>query len=356
MICNELYRGQGLGNQLWNYAVTRVIAKKNDCPFSILGAEKFKGAGFIDLDFGRRLTGGASPEGGPPTRLPDGITRYYREKREFLKGTDIEISRTDQRLMGILPGTKFDGNCQSVKYLEGFRKDVLEWIKIRRDCLAQAGRVAGGSCVIHIRGGDFGYVDELFLSRKYFSDAVDYIKRTAPGVKFYCVTDQKDLAVRLLPEVELAGSALSGNNEPNKADHHIGGSVAEDFCLLMAARYLIIPNSSFSWWAAYLNYNKKIVVAPKYWARHNISNGYWSTADIITDGFTYLDKKGVAFTADECRREKNMFELSHPDMYSDIAAAKGVGSKLISRLKKKILRVICQMSALLSFLQRKGRA
>ena len=47
MIITELYDGQGLGNQLWCYVTTRVIAKKNGYDFGIQSPEKFKGIYFI---------------------------------------------------------------------------------------------------------------------------------------------------------------------------------------------------------------------------------------------------------------------------------------------------------------------
>jgi hypothetical protein len=36
--------------------------------------------------------------------------------------------------------------------------------------------------------------------------------------------------------------------------------------LMSSAKYFVIPNSSFSWWAAWLaTYPEKIVIAPKQW-------------------------------------------------------------------------------------------
>ena len=79
MICTELYNGQGLGNQLWLYAVTRTKALDLGVDFGIMSPEKFKGLHFLDLDFGRQVFGGSGPEGGPPLLLPDQLHGYYRE-------------------------------------------------------------------------------------------------------------------------------------------------------------------------------------------------------------------------------------------------------------------------------------
>jgi hypothetical protein len=102
------------------------------------------------------------------------------------------------------------------------------------------------------------------------------------------------------------------------ASHHFGGPLGIDFCLLMNARYVIIPNSSFSWWAAYLNTKAEIIIAPKYWARFNISNGYWSTADIITDHFSYLDKDGLMLTPEQCWLEKEEFEKNNLNIFKRV--------------------------------------
>jgi hypothetical protein len=320
MIANELYDGQGLGNQLWNYVVARVIADKKHCGFAILGREKFKGRDFMDIDFGVNLHGGFSPEGGPPRKLPHGIDYYYREKKEAIKGSTTDVSRTDQGLLAISQQTKFDGNCQSTVYLKGYREKIISWLRIKSDYNKYS--LGENACVIHLRCGDFSTIKDVFLPPTYYIQAMKYIKKQNPKVKFYCVTDEKDKAMSILPDIEVVGSAVMNEEDKNKASHHRGGPVGIDFSYLVNAAYLIIPNSSFSWWAGYLNTHKKVVVAPKYWARYNTSDGFWSTSDIITDGFTYLNKEGKPSTPEECWAEKTVFEASHQGNFVEVELEK----------------------------------
>jgi|SRR3989344_5665966 len=342
MICNELYNGQGLGNQLWNYVVARIIAKEKNCNFSILGKEKFKGSQFMDINFGTKLSGGISPEGGPPYRLPVGIKNYYREKTEHLLNTKVDISRTDTDLFKIPLHTKFDGNCQSTQYLNGYRNDILDWIGIK-DEYRRGYASDDNTCVIHLRCGDFTTIKEVFLPQNYYLCAIEYIKKKNPGVKFYCVTDQKEIAQHILPSVEIVGSSAIAGEDTQKASHHHGGPIGIDFSLLMNAKYLIIPNSSFSWWAGYLNTKKKIVVAPKYWAAFNKSDGYWSTSDIITDDYTYLDRGGRFFSSKECQMEKNTFESKHPEIFTRILTSKeempSFGKVIVSWFKNFVKKI-----------------
>src|SRR5580698_3840869 len=96
MIVTELYNGQGLGNQLWCYVVTRVIALDKGYDFGIMSPEKFKAARFMKLDFGKPVAGGTGPEGGPPTSLPEGIAHYYAEKKiTRADGTDVRMHDHD---------------------------------------------------------------------------------------------------------------------------------------------------------------------------------------------------------------------------------------------------------------------
>ena len=72
---------------------------------------------------------------------------------------------------------------------------------------------------------------------------------------------------------------------------------------LKNARYLILSNSSFAFFPAFTSETVKTVIAPKYWARHNVSDGYWASGQNIYEGFLYQDKMGKLFDAKQCRRE-----------------------------------------------------
>ncbi len=313
-VCTELWNGQGLGNQLWSYIVTRIIADKRNANFSIIGREKFKGKDFMEIDFGKEIRGGKSKEGGPAKTLPDGIHTYYKERRENLENTTIDISRTDPSLFSISLNSKIDGGFQSVKYLEGYKNKIKDWIKIKDEYKTYD--TGENACVIHLRAGDFSGIKDVFLPSSYYKHSMNYITSINPQVKFYCVTDQKDKAAEILPGVEIIGSSLSGKSDEHKAPHHWGGPIGIDFSYLMNAKYLILSNSSFSWWAGYLNDKAKVIVAPKYWAAYNTSNGYWSTSDIITDGFIYIDRNANLLSAQKCWEEKEIFESKNPEIFT----------------------------------------
>ena len=54
---------------------------------------------------------------------------------------------------------------------------------------------------------------------------------------------------------------------------------------------------------AFTSETVKTVIAPKYWARHNVSDGYWASGQNIYEGFLYQDKMGKLFDAKQCRQE-----------------------------------------------------
>lgn len=302
MIVTELYNGQGLGNQLWCYFVTRIISYKNGYDFGIQSPYKFKGKEFMTLDFGREVMGGSGPEGGPPTSLPEGISNYYKEKMTR-HPNGLDISKLDINLLNITDGTKIDGNMQSMFYIKDNRDLIKSWVEIKKGGLTE---LPDNLCIIHIRGGDFRF-SSAFLNKSYYDSAISKMIIRDPNMAFAIVTDDVGYSKRLYPDIPIVGGSSTGVSDDNIASHHTGGPIWMDWSILSSAKNIIMSASSFSFWPAYLNDNA-YVIAPMYWADYNKSDGYWSCGDSIVDGWNYINKDGLFLNSDDCLKRKSEYE------------------------------------------------
>lgn len=299
VVATELYAGQGLGNQLWAYAVTRSIAQQRGLDFAILGRERFKGSAIFDIDFGESLPEfKRSREGKSPNGLPAGLRFYKRERRVTSHESGVDVSGPDDQLFRVPANTLLDGTFQAYKYLENVQGLVHDWIRIPSGLEP----LDSNTCVIHVRAGDFRNVPHASLGRSYYENAIESMVKMQGVDRFICVSDQPQVATELLPD---SVQVISDDRvaDPLKARHHFGGRVEDDFGMLLRARNMIISNSSFAWWAAFLNSNEAFVIAPKFWSNHMGTSDEWSTSGILTPGFTYLDRDSNLLTFEECQEE-----------------------------------------------------
>ena len=121
------------------------------------------------------------------------------------------------------------------------------------------------------------------------------MKKIRPDMEFMIVTDDVEAAGKMLPGIEA---------------HHF--DIGKDYVTLKNAHYLLLSNSSFACLPAHTSETLKFAIAPKYWARHNVSDGYWASEQNIYSLFHYMDRKGRLFTADECRRELEEYKKRSP--------------------------------------------
>ena len=56
-------------------------------------------------------------------------------------------------------------------------------------------------------------------------------------------------------------------------------------------------------YVAFTSDTVQYILAPKYWARHNVSDGYWASEQNIYEGWHYMDRRGRVFSAQECREK-----------------------------------------------------
>jgi hypothetical protein len=304
MLVTELYNGQGLGNQIWCYVVTRILALKNNYDFGIMSPHKFKGSQFLEIDFGKPVIGGDGPEGGPPSILPEGIISYYKEK--MTRHTNgLDISKIDNELLKISDNTKVDGNMQSLKYIKDYKELIRSWIKIKSE-FQITNYNSDNICIIHIRGGDFKGGSAVLFD-DYYNNAMRHMRNLNPEIKFYIITDDVIFSNSILPNIEIIGGSSTNTSDINKANHHIGGPVWMDWSILYNCKNVILSASSFSFWPIWLN-NGANVIAPMYWADYKNSDGYWSTGDIIVDEWNYLNRLGELKTSTECLSLKKEYE------------------------------------------------
>ncbi len=121
-------------------------------------------------------------------------------------------------------------------------------------------------CSIHVRRGDYLNLNKYFtklelLKDSYFHSAIEKILKTKDNVFFFIFTDDLLYCKNLFSSYK----NLFFIGDLNLSD-------LDEFYLMTLCNHNIISNSTFSWWAAYLNSNpSKIIIAPlNGWIDNNI--------------------------------------------------------------------------------------
>ncbi len=121
------------------------------------------------------------------------------------------------------------------------------------------------SVSVHIRRGDYLLPENQALfggicTEDYYRAAMARMQKMHPGCVFYLFTNDKQWAGEWADRGQIEPVALT-----DVPDSGMGRDYAE-FLLMSRCRHNILANSSFSWWASYLNKNPhKTVLAPDRW-------------------------------------------------------------------------------------------
>ena len=325
MIGTEFIKGQGLGNQLLVLVTAKALAKKYGYEFGTASQEKFamnihndKGMYFMDVDLGYNIT----PE------EKEKMKHYDEKEVRLYLGTGVHdmthgcyVAGVDDYLLNDLEdNTLIYGNLQAGAYFDEYKDEFKEWLKVKPEFDSYE-YSQDDLCIINVRGGEYAGAPYLFLDRKYFLNAMKKMRQINPNMRFMVVTDDEHSAKRVLPEIEA---------------HHF--DMGKDYVTVKNAKYLILSNSSFALLPAYTNEVAKYIIAPKYWARHNVSDGYWASEQNIYDLFNYMDRKGRIFTADECRVELEEYKKNSKRYKKDIVNSTGI-KRFIQNIQRRLLLV-----------------
>ena len=204
-----------------------------------------------------------------------GIDLYYIRKEQFVQHSEKGFHY--QEIPNYNKSVLLYGYFQSEKYFKDYEDDIKELFMSYDIELGDEIKSVldnENTCSIHVRRGDYlnspnhhptqdmNYYmraikkmpkDSVFL---IFSDDIDWCKKNFPDLpeKFKFVEENKDY---------------------------------EDLYIMSKCNNNIIANSSFSWWAAWLNCNKeKKVIAPSKWFGEAYKD--WNTKDLYCEGWEII--------------------------------------------------------------------
>ena len=247
----------GLGNQLFVYAATRCIALD------------------LGFDYRYRVNTWGMMRKSNPNRDKFG-TEYHSD---FEQGFHIDVSQRDQafptegfgswtwarplgtnynsEVYALRANTVLCGAFQSTRYFDHHAAEVKDWFRFRPHILEAAERrraalqrQAGSRRLValHMRHGADARYFRLALDPAYFSAARERM-RAELGSDDFGVVVFSDVASRTARRLLRMDDVLFAHSDS-----------FQDLCLMSLCDGIIMPNSTYSWWAAWLAQAPEVVV------------------------------------------------------------------------------------------------
>lgn len=142
----------------------------------------------------------------------------------------------------------FFGDWQKMSFFDGLGLNI----KLKDECISELAKIWAeqmreeNSVAIHIRRTDYINLGWM-LGMDYYERAEKLIREKVKNPQIYVFCDDKLLIV------------------PYRDKTFIHLSELDDFYLMTQCKHNIIANSTYSFWAAYLNENENIVIYPADW-------------------------------------------------------------------------------------------
>ena len=245
----------GVGNQMFQYALGYVISKKTGfellLDLSAYNDYKTRNFELNNFSFDYKIAN---------------IEDFSElNKKHFLKKTLYKDKKKtfDSSVLKIKNSAYLKGFWQSEKYFADYRSDILKVFEFKNKNFIKNVELLSdvqnsNSVSVNLRLGDY-VTNEVnrrvhFVCKKeYYANALKYIAQKVDNPKFFVFSDDLEGAKEYLPDGYDYIFADTANWQ-------------EDMYFMSQAKHNIVANSSFSWWAAWLNQNPdKVVVAPSKW-------------------------------------------------------------------------------------------
>lgn len=186
---------------------------------------------------------------------------------------------------GRTPFIYVTGNFMSEKYFESavhrVRASVQPELALGHSVQQLAAKIRStNSVALHVRRGDYlsdRWREKLHVcTDTYYEKAVALIKEKVQGPAFYVFSNTAEDTSWVRENYKFLPRETTFVEQ--------GPSDVEHFALMASCRHMIMANSTFSWWAAYLSEgSNKVVVAPSLWNRNA-----WDMSDLYLPGWALV--------------------------------------------------------------------
>jgi len=232
----------GLGNQLFQYSFFNLL-KRNNLPIHGFYADYHRDT------YGRTLE---------LNRLVDDIHIFNRapDGSKILSSENFDAIKNELLINN--DNTIIKGYFQNYEYVKSSGiESIMKTPLITQECTA-----------LHIRRSDYGHNGVLPV--KYYLEALKKLNQP----KFVIFTDEPNFALYYFKKIPGLVNIFPSNTT----------NACGDFLRLCSHRTIVIANSSYSWFAAYLAHTQRgaTVIAPSKWSLNGPGPGYsseWQTIE-----------------------------------------------------------------------------
>ena len=255
----------GLGNQIFQYAFYLGLKSQGYMVKADLSSfhKKYEKRDFELISvFGIELEDASEEEVDKMIGTGSGIIN--RVRNHFLRKKNyVPEEQFDMSILLRKKNVFLDGYWQNIAFFSNVEADLRK--KLSFQCKSDRAGIISRikdceSVALHIRLGDYLEYQEIYggvCTMEYYQKGICYLKEQLNNPVFFVFSDEIAKTKEILKREEDCFIYV----EKEKHDY-------QDMYLMSLCKHNIIANSSFSWWAAWLNSNpEKIVIMPAGWTR-----------------------------------------------------------------------------------------
>lgn len=251
---------EGLGNQFFQYAVGRHLAYKNNTELKLDISDCEKSAESNHIYY--RLA---------EFNIQENFATAEEIAQMKIVNPKIAYGEFAPEILDLPDNIYLTGGWGNVNYFKDIREILLQEFTLKNPLHENSARwekkilSEKNSVSIHVRLGDYTsviwrgrYGGAGLLDRNYYIDCLNELKKNYSDLKIFVFSDDVNLTKYMFENIIDEPIEFVEGCETD----------AEEFYLMSICKHNIIANSTFSWWAAWLNKNpdKKVfsVVARDY--------------------------------------------------------------------------------------------